>query len=48
MDQEQPAKERQRVGRRGPRLYTPAVTANWRLRLLRKGNVSDAELGIIK
>ncbi|BDA40991.1 probable acyltransferase-like protein At1g54570, chloroplastic [Coccomyxa sp. Obi] len=28
----------------GPQLYEPAVTASWRLRMLRKGNVSDADL----
>ncbi len=47
MDQEQPAEERQRT-RRGLQLYTPAVTASWRLRMLRKGNVPDAELANIR
>ena len=47
MDQEQPAEERRRT-RRGLQLYTPAVTASWRLRMLRKGNVPDAELSKIR
>ena len=47
MDQEQPAQERHRT-RRGLQLYTPAVTASWRLRMLRKGNVPDAELTKIR
>ena len=47
MDQEQPAQERRRT-RRKLQLYIPAVTANWRLRLLRKGNMSDAELANIR
>jgi hypothetical protein len=29
-------------------LYEPAVTASWRLRLLRKGNVPDEELKNVK
>ena len=47
MDQEQPAEERPST-RRGLQLYTPAVTASWRLRMLRKGNVADADLAKIR
>ncbi|CAL8466723.1 g6259 [Coccomyxa elongata] len=32
----------------GPQLYEPAVTAAWRMRMLRKGNVSDADLQRIR
>ena len=45
LEQEQPARDR---GRRGVQLYTPAVTASWRMRMLRKGNVPDAELAKIR
>ena len=47
MDQEQPARERS-TARAAFQLYTPAVTASWRLRLLRKGNLPDAELAKIR
>lgn len=30
------------------RLYKPAVTAAWRLRMMRKGNLPDAELARIR
>ena len=45
LEQEQPARDR---GRRGVQLYTPAVTASWRMRMLRKGHVPDAELAKIR
>ena len=45
LEQEQPARDR---SRRGVQLYTPAVTASWRMRMLRKGNVPDAELAKIR
>ncbi len=32
----------------GPQLYEPAVTAAWRMRMLRKGNVSNADLQRIR
>lgn len=47
MDQEQSARERS-TARAAFQLYTPAVTASWRLRLLRKGNLPDAELAKIR
>ena len=45
LEQEQPARDR---ARRGVQLYTPAVTASWRMRMLRKGNMPEAELAKIR
>lgn len=36
--------QQRRPASSGPQLYEPAVTASWRMRMLRKGNVSDADL----
>ncbi|KAK9916210.1 hypothetical protein WJX75_000066 [Coccomyxa subellipsoidea] len=41
---EEQMSQQSRAVARGLQLYEPAVTASWRLRMLRKGNVGDADL----
>lgn len=41
---EEQMSQQSRAVARGLQLYEPAVTASWRLRMLRKGDVGDADL----